>query len=78
MRTDAVHKMLSILRERDREILSDRYGLRDGTEKTLEQVGQKHNLTRERIRQIEIKALRKLRANRIRHELFSLLYVPDT
>ena len=56
--------MLSILRDRDREILSDRYGLRDGTEKTLEQVGQKHNLTRERIRQIEIKALRKLRANR--------------
>lgn len=64
VRTEAVHKMLSILRARDREILSDRYGLRDGTEKTLEQVGQKHNLTRERIRQIEIKALRKLRANR--------------
>ena len=63
VRTEAVHKMLSILRARDREILSDSYGLRDGTEKTLEQVGQKHNLTRERIRQIEIKALRKLRAN---------------
>lgn len=63
-RTEAVHKALSVLREREREILTDRYGLKDGAEKTLEQVGQKYHLTRERIRQIEIKALRKLRENR--------------
>ena len=52
--------MLECLTERQKEIIIDRYGLRNGTEKTLEQVGQKYGLTRERIRQIESKALRKL------------------
>lgn len=64
MRTEAVHRVLSGLREREREILTDRYGLKDGTKKTLGQVGQKYHLTRERIRQIEVNALRKLRSNR--------------
>lgn len=64
MRAEAVHKALSKLLKREREVLIDRYGLRDGDEKTLEQVGRKYCVTRERIRQIENKALRKLRANR--------------
>ena len=59
-RSEKVWKMLECLTERQKEIIIDRYGLRNGTEKTLEQVGQKYGLTRERIRQIESKALRKL------------------
>jgi len=49
------------LSERERKILELRYGLVDGIPSTLEDVGRKYNVTRERIRQIEAKALRKLR-----------------
>ncbi|ADC89734.1 RNA polymerase, sigma 70 subunit, RpoD subfamily [Thermocrinis albus DSM 14484] len=54
-------KVLSTLGEKEREILMYRYGLVDGTEYTLEQIGRMFNVTRERIRQIETKAIRKLR-----------------
>ncbi|MGB9873750.1 MAG: RNA polymerase sigma factor RpoD, partial [Hydrogenobacter sp.] len=54
-------KVLNTLGEKEREILMYRYGLVDGTEYTLEQVGKMFNVTRERIRQIETKAIRKLR-----------------
>jgi RNA polymerase primary sigma factor len=64
IRSEKVRKALYCLREREREILIDRYGLNGEPEKTLEQVGQKYNLTRERIRQIENKVLKKLHANR--------------
>ena len=52
---------MSSLTPREAKILNLRYGLKDGREHTLEEVGQKYGLTRERIRQIEKDALRKLR-----------------
>ena len=53
--------MLGALTEREQKILKLRFGLEDGKSHTLEEVGQEFNVTRERIRQIEAKALRKLR-----------------
>ena len=53
--------ILSTLTEKEQKVISMRYGLDDGEEKTLEEVGSEFNVTRERIRQIEAKALRKLR-----------------
>lgn len=57
---DLFNKVTS-LTTREKDILIKRYGLRDDDPKTLEEVGQEYNITRERIRQIENKALRKLR-----------------
>ena len=54
-------EVLNGLNERERRILELRYGLTDGYPRTLEEVGRQYNVTRERIRQIEAKALRKLR-----------------
>ena len=54
-------QMLATLSSREREVLHYRFGLEDGHSYTLEEVGRKFNVTRERIRQIEAKALRKLR-----------------
>jgi len=54
-------EVLHGLTERERRILELRYGLNDGFPRTLEEVGQQYQVTRERIRQIEAKALRKLR-----------------
>jgi RNA polymerase primary sigma factor len=56
-----IHAALDVLSDREREVLEMRYGLRDGRPHTLEEVGQEFGVTRERIRQIETKALRKLR-----------------
>ncbi|HLP10200.1 MAG TPA: RNA polymerase sigma factor RpoD, partial [Opitutaceae bacterium] len=53
--------VLTTLTERERKILEMRFGLIDGYERTLEEIGKMYNVTRERIRQIEAKALRKLR-----------------
>ena len=53
--------MCSVLSERENKVLSLRFGLEDGKPRTLEEVGQYFNVTRERIRQIEGKALTKLR-----------------
>ncbi len=58
---EIVAEVLGSLSEQEREILTLRFGLRDGVERTLEEVGAHFNVTRERIRQIEAKALRKLR-----------------
>ncbi len=58
---EQLEKVLETLSDKEREILRYRYGLVDGTEYTLEQVGKMFNVTRERIRQIESKAIRKLR-----------------
>ena len=58
---EEIGNVLLTLQEREREVLELRFGLVDGTSHTLEEVGKKFNVTRERIRQIEAKALRKLR-----------------
>ncbi|MCU0519470.1 MAG: RNA polymerase sigma factor RpoD [Anaerolineae bacterium] len=61
MLREQLQTILDELGKREREVLEMRFGLRDGRPHTLEEVGQAFNVTRERIRQIESKALRKLR-----------------
>jgi len=58
---EQVRSALAVLNEREREVVEMRFGLKDGQEHTLEEVGRHFGVTRERIRQIEAKALRKLR-----------------
>lgn len=58
---DKMSEVLSTLTDRERKVLIQRFGLQDGKPKTLEEVGIEFNVTRERIRQIEAKALRKMR-----------------
>lgn len=58
---DKMGEVLATLTERERKVLIQRFGLLDGKPKTLEEVGVEFNVTRERIRQIEAKALRKMR-----------------
>ncbi|MER3401022.1 MAG: RNA polymerase sigma factor RpoD [Thermoflexus sp.] len=66
MLREQLRKILDTLPERERQVIEVRFGLKDGRWRTLDEVGQMFGLTRERIRQIESKALRKLR-----HPLFS-------
>ncbi len=61
MLKDRLQDVLDTLTERERQVLDYRFGLTDGYSRTLEEVGKKFTVTRERIRQIEAKALRKLR-----------------
>lgn len=56
-----IDKALGCLTEREREVVEQRFGLKTGFGKTLEEVGSEFNVTRERIRQIEAKALRKIK-----------------
>jgi RNA polymerase primary sigma factor len=58
---DRLKDVLGTLTEREQQVLNLRFGLADGYSRTLEEVGKQFNVTRERIRQIEAKALRKLR-----------------
>ena len=58
---EQVDQVLSTLSDRERRVLEERFGLKDGRPKTLEEVGKMFAVTRERIRQIEAKSLRKLR-----------------
>jgi RNA polymerase primary sigma factor len=58
---EQIEKIISTLSDKEREVIMYRFGLVDGIEHTLEQVGAMFNLTRERIRQIESKAIRKIR-----------------
>src|SRR5262245_41040478 len=65
---DKLSDVLTTLTERERKVLELRFGLLDGYQRTLEEVGKQYKVTRERIRQIEAKALRKLRhPTRLRH-----------
>lgn len=61
MLREHIEVLLKDLKDREREVIILRFGLRDGHPRTLEEVGKIFNVTRERIRQIEAKALRKLR-----------------
>ena len=68
MLREQIKNALAVLSDREREVLELRFGLLDGKDHTLEEVGQYFKVTRERIRQIEAKALRKLRhPTRSRH-----------
>jgi RNA polymerase primary sigma factor len=68
-------EVLNGLTERERRIVELRYGLADGNSRTLEEVGRQYNVTRERIRQIEAKALRKLRHPTRRSKLEGFLEI---
>ena len=61
MLREQLDEILDTLTDRERKVLTLRFGLIDGRARTLEEVGKEFNVTRERIRQIEAKALRKLR-----------------
>jgi RNA polymerase primary sigma factor len=60
LRSQALQQALNSLSEREREVISLRYGLADGDPRTLEEIGRRLSLTRERVRQIELEALRRL------------------
>jgi len=62
---ELIFDAISALDPREQIIIIDRYGLNDGRPKTLEEVGAIHNITRERVRQVEQKALKKLRAPKL-------------
>jgi RNA polymerase primary sigma factor len=61
MLQDQLDKVLSTLSRREEKIVRLRFGMGDGVPRTLEEVGSIFNVTRERVRQIEAKALKKLR-----------------
>lgn len=61
MRREQIHNLLDTLTEREKGVIILRYGIEDGTQRTLEEVGKYFGVTRERIRQIEGKALKKLK-----------------
>ena len=58
---EQIEEVLNTLNDREQKVLKLRFGLEDGRARTLEEVGKEFDVTRERIRQIEAKALRKLR-----------------
>lgn len=70
---EKIKEILENLTGREKRILEMRYGLVDGRERTLEEVGEKFNVTRERIRQIELKAIRKLQHPSLSHTLKSFI-----
>ena len=73
MLKDQLNEVLSTLTDREQEVLRLRFGLDDGRQRTLEEVGKQFNVTRERIRQIEAKAIRKLRHPNRRKWLYDYL-----
>ncbi len=68
-----IQQALSILSEREHQVLEIRYGLINGEVSTLEEISQDYNVTRERIRQIESKALRELRHSSYRDQLYEYI-----
>ena len=68
-----INEVLSTLSEREATVLKLRYGIDNGREMTLEEIGREFNVTRERIRQIEAKALRKLRSKSKSNKLIDYL-----
>ena len=72
---DVVERVLSSLSSREAQVIKLRFGLGGGNPQTLEQVGQYFGVTRERIRQIESRALKKLREPKIAYQLRDLLHL---
>ena len=66
---EEISDVLNKYTEREREIINKRFGLQDQEEKTLEELGQVYGVTRERIRQIESKTLKRLRHSTVRDRL---------
>ena len=64
MLRESILKSMDSLNEREQMILKLRFGIDDGRQRTLEEVGKVYGVTRERIRQIEEKALQKMRKNK--------------
>jgi len=64
-----INEILATLSDRERKVIELRFGLRDGVARTLEEVGHEFNVTRERIRQIEAKALRRMKSDEIAQAL---------
>ncbi|WP_146362800.1 sigma-70 family RNA polymerase sigma factor [Arthrobacter yangruifuii] len=75
--TEQIHSVLDTLSEREAGVISLRFGLVDGEEKTLDAIGQVYGVTRERIRQIEAKTMKKLRHPSHCSVLWSYLYDGD-
>ena len=73
MTCDKIDKILGTLSDREKQVIKLRYGLEDGHSRTLEEVGKKFNVTRERIRQIEMKAIKKLKHPSRRKQFTGLL-----
>ncbi len=71
--SEHLQKMLSTLQDKERRILELRFGLHGNNEHTLEEVGNLLGITRERVRQLELRALKKLRHLRLAEELFSMM-----
>ena len=69
VRKEEVSELLASLTERERQVIGLRYGLEDGSTHTLEEIGGILNVTRERVRQIEARAMEKLRENAKKIEL---------
>jgi len=69
--SDVVKEVLELLKERDRKILINRYGLEGGEIKTLASIGQEHNLTRERVRQIEKDLIKNLKKTSLQKKTFA-------
>ncbi|MBI5530923.1 MAG: hypothetical protein HY918_05530 [Candidatus Doudnabacteria bacterium] len=69
--SEIVKEVLELLKDRDRQILSHRYGLEGNETKTLASIGQEQNLTRERVRQIEKDLIRHLKKTSLQKENFS-------
>ena len=75
MQRTFIEQAMNVLNERERTILEMRYGLKDGRSHTLDEVSVFYKLTRERIRQIEVKALRKMRyPERYENDMHDLLH----
>src|SRR6201997_152057 len=74
---DKMSEVLSTLTERERKVLELRFGIGDGYSRTLEEVGRQFRVTRERIRQIEAKALRKMRHPTRLRQLEGFLEAPE-
>ena len=72
-----INRILQTLSQREQRVLRLRYGLDDGMSRTLEEVGREFNVTRERIRQIEMKALKKLKHSSRRKQFVGLIEFCD-